>query len=504
MGGMMACLHPYLPYHPEETMTSFVRRLSLFHTGQGPQRLLADLGINPTDVHRGAEAALRALAASSGVEMATIEKATIGRIERSRTFRGERWSRDFVKPEGQRICPHCVVEDTGSGGVHYQRSQIVWRLRPISTCAVHHCALVEVDTTQGDKELEAPSFSLCELQGLAEQTTTQNPTSLEEWVLAKLSGALPNGGEWLDGQTIEQGVRVCEMLGCVLNDGIHVDLKGMTAAELRQNALVGFEVAKSGAQSVTAALDQIRQSSNSQAGQAGPKAMYGKLFEWLAYRNPIVDPGPIKELLREHILDHTAIDTGEFLLGREVTKRRCHSVYSLSIATEIHPKRLRKILENRGLIPEGCAGVALNLLVFPAEETEKFCRELLDTISLNQLPFEIGGSRTQVTNLHRDGTINAIIERDADLGIGRIDFARVEIESFLSKIDKLPLVETPAETIDLTSVTKRTGLSTGQIMKHVFAGKVAAFRNSDRIGIDSIRVTIADLWEFKSRMMAET
>jgi hypothetical protein len=77
---MMACLHPYLPYHPEETMTSFVRRLSLFHTGQGPQRLLADLGINPTDVHRGAEAALRALAASSGVEMATIEKATIGRI----------------------------------------------------------------------------------------------------------------------------------------------------------------------------------------------------------------------------------------------------------------------------------------------------------------------------------------------------------------------------------------------------------------------------------------
>jgi hypothetical protein len=283
-----------------------------------------------------------------------------------------------------------------------------------------------------------------------------------------------------------------------------VDLKGMTAAELRLHAVVGFEVAKLGSESVTAALGRIRQSSNSQVGQAGPKAMYGKLFEWLAYRNPIVDPGPIKELLREHILDHTAIDTGEFLLGREVTKRRCHSVYSLSIVTKIPPKRLRKILENRGLIPKGCAGVALNLLVFPAEETEKFCRELLDTIPLNQLPLEIGGSRTQVTNLHRDGTINAIIERDPEIGIGRIDFARAEIDKFLSEIGKLPLVETSAETIDLTSVTKRTGMSTGQIIKHVFAGTLAAFRNSDRIGLDSIRVSVSGLCEFKSRMLANT
>jgi hypothetical protein len=501
---MIVSLHPYLPFHPDETLTSYVRRSSMFHTGQGAHRLLTDLGINQTDVHRGTEAALRALAKASGVDEAVLQKMTIGRIERSRTFRGERWSREFVKPEGQRICPHCLIEDTVSGGVPYQRSQFAWRLRPISTCATHRCALIEVDGIQGDKELELPFFSLCQLQALAEQTTIQNPTPLEEWVIAKLSCTLPNGGQWLDGQTIEQGVRVSEILGCVLNEGIHVDLKGMTVAELRQNAVVGFEVAKLDSESVTAALGQIRQSSNSQAGQAGPKAMYGKLFEWLAYRNPIVDPGPIKELLREHILDHTAIDTGVFLLGREVTKRRCHSVYSLSIATEIHPKRLRKILENRGLIPKGCAGVALNLLVFPAEETEKFCRELLDTIPLNQLPFEIGGSRTQVTNLHRDGTISAIIERDPEIGIGRIDFARVEIDKFLSEIGKLPLVETSAKTIDLTSVTKRTGMSTGQIIKHVFAGTLAAFRNSDRIGLDSIRVSVSGLCEFKSRMLANT
>jgi hypothetical protein len=504
VGGMMACLHPYLPYHPEETMTSFVRRLSLFHTGQGPHRLLADSGIKPTDVHLGARSALVSLAEISSVDVTALQLMTIGRIDRSRTFRGERWSRDFVKPEGQRICPHCLIEDTVQDDLANQKARISWRLRSVSTCAVHGHALIVVDGIEGDKDLEAPFYSIGQLEAFAQETISQNPTVLEEWVFAKLSDALPNGGEWLDGQIIEQGVRVCEMLGCVLNDGIHVDLKGMTVAELRLYAVAGFEVAKLGAASVTTALDQVRQSSNSQAGQAGPRAMYGKLFEWLAYTNPIVDQGPIKELLREHILDHTAIDTGEFLLGREVAKRRCHSVYSLSIATDLHPKRLRKILENRGLIPDDCEDVALNLLVFPADETEQFCRELVDTIPLNQLPFEIGGTRTQVTNLHRDGIINAVIERAPEMGIGRIDFARVEIAKFLSSIETLPLVEKAAETVDLTSATKRLGMPTGQIIKPVFVGTLSAFRNSDRIGLDALKFSIADLCEFKSRMMANT
>ena len=499
---MLTTLQPYLSFHPDETLTSYVSRLSLFHTGQGPQRLLADFGLSYSDVQRGSPVALNKLADISGVNLAALQGGTIGRIKRCRTFRGERWTREFVKPEWQRICPHCLLEDTVSFGVANQRRRIAWQLRPVTTCEIHQCAMIEVGSMSGDEELGALFYRRDHLEFLIQATIQQDPSALETWIYSKLSGKEETGCEWLNGQTLEQGVRVCEMLGSVLNGGIHVDLKRMTLSELRCNGVTGYEIAKLGPDAVTTALDQIRGSSKSQAGQAGPKAMYGRLFEWLAYRTQVVDPGPINDLLREHILNHTAIDVGEFLLGSEVTTRRCHSVYSLSIATNMHAKRLRKVLETKGLVPADCSGVALNLLVFPAEETERFCLELLDTIPLNKLPFEIGGTRTQVTTLHREGIINAIIDRAPEIGIGRIDFARAEIDGFLLKIAQLPEVEPAADRIDLTSASKRTVISTGQILKHIFAGTLIASRNKDRTGLDALRFSIADLCEFRARVIS--
>jgi hypothetical protein len=55
-----------------------------------------------------------------------------------------------------------------------------------------------------------------------------------------------------------------------------------------------------------------------------------------------IDPGPIRDLLREHILQTTAVDLGDMVLGQEVTERRIHSAYSLFIATTLHLKRHRK------------------------------------------------------------------------------------------------------------------------------------------------------------------
>lgn len=226
--------------------------------------------------------------------------------------------------------------------------------------------------------------------------------------------------------------------------------------------------------------------------------MYGRLYEWLAYSTPVVDHGPIQELLREHILDHTAIKPGEFLLGREVTERRCHSVYSLAIAMEIHPKRLRKVLENKGLIPPKCSNVALNLLVFPAAEIESFCRDFLGSVSLAQLPLVIGGSRSLVTSLYREGVLIAVIDRDVSDGIGRIDFAQKEVAGFLAKIERIEIEDVGADVIELTLATKRPGLSTGQIMIRVFSGELKAFRTRAPVGLNAVRISANSLRDLKA------
>lgn len=340
------------------------------------------------------------------------------------------------------------------------------------------------------------------LMTFREQSVHQNPRSVERWVFDRLFGAANSGGAWLNSQTIEQGVRVCEMLGSVLEQGIYVNLREMPDAVLRLNAVVGFEAASQGEEHVVAALDRVRASSTSTAGQGGPKAKYGRFYEWLAYTSPVVDHGLIRNLLREHILNHTAVEPGEFLLGAEVEERRCHSVYSLSVALKLHPKRLRKVLENKGAIPPDCSGVALNLLVFPAVATEAFCRDFLNSVSLAELPLLVGGSRTQVTSPYRFGVLQAVVDRNLDDGIGRIDFSQREVADFLAKIEALEILDNATEAVDLTMAAKMSGLSTGQIMGHVFSGDMNACRTSGNVGLSAIRVSASCLQKIKMRRTA--
>ena len=104
-----------------------------------------------------------------------------------------------------------------------------------------------------------------------------------------------------------------------------------------------------------------------------------------------IDPGPIRDLLREHILQTKAVDLGDMVLGQ---KRRIHSAYFLFIATTLHPERHRKILVRLGIAPNNCGDLAYNRLVFPVADTERTCRDLMSAVPLSDLSREIGYTRS--------------------------------------------------------------------------------------------------------------
>ena len=107
-----------------------------------------------------------------------------------------------------------------------------------------------------------------------------------------------------------------------------------------------------------------------------------------------IDPGPIRDLLREHILQTTAVDLGDMVLGQEVTERRVHSAYSLFIATTLHRKRHRKILVRLGIAPNNYGDLAYNRLVFPVADTERTCRDLMSAGPLSERSREFGYTRS--------------------------------------------------------------------------------------------------------------
>lgn len=284
------------------------------------------------------------------------------------------------------------------------------------------------------------------------------------------------------------------MIGATLVHGLKFNHNKLSAEDWRQAGATGFEIARHGADAVTASLGEIAAMSSTTAGQASPKAVYGKIYELLAYESLALDHGPIVSLVREHILDTIVVEAGEFLLGEPVAGRRLHSVHSLSIATGLHRKRLRKILVQSGLASDDSWDLAAHRLVFDANKAELLCQDIIDSVSLQIVPEIIGCSRTQAESLFREGVIKPVIATDTDHKIGKLAFAKLHLAAFMDEIKKFPVVtKDQMDSIDLVSATKRTGRSTADILTRVIDGDLSAHRRVGDPIVSNIRFDVYDL-----------
>ena len=405
-------LYPYLPFDDAETVESYVRRLSLFHTGRDGPSLLKDLAIDKRAFLSGAEDAISALADASGVAADVLMRGTFVHKARHRQFRGEIMSIHCLLPEGEVVCPECLKLDGVGGQAWMLKGRSAWRLLSLKTCTLHNCRLIMPTFMGGDGDSQSVFMNLANACDLV--SINQVPTDLEMSIANRLLGKATAAGNWLDRQTIEQGSKACEMIGATLVHGLKFNHNTLSAEDWRQAGATGFEIARHGADAVTNSLGEIAAMSSTTAGQAGPKAVYGKMYEWLAYGSQALDHGPIVGLLREHILDTIVVEAGEFLLGEPVAGRRLHSVHSLSISTGLHRKRLRKILVQSGLASDDSWDLAAHRLVFDANKAELLCQDIIDSVSLQIVPEIIGCSRTQAESLFREGVIKPVIATDTD------------------------------------------------------------------------------------------
>jgi hypothetical protein len=224
--------------------------------------------------------------------------------------------------------------------------------------------------------------------------------------------------------------------------------------------------------------------------------MYGNFYEWLRSTGGDTDPGPVRDLLREHIMRNTALAPGDVVLGEEVRHRRMHSAYSLSLATGPHPARLRKILVRLGLAPVDCDELDYNLLVFPVGETEEVCRDLATSIPLAGLPDTLGCTRSQAESLHRAGLLRPVVEPGD--GIGMLSFSQREIGRFLGLLATFPECD-PSGCVDLTRASKMTSLSTGDLLRRGLSGKLGLFRATGQPGVGALRIAVDDIRRLQAK-----
>lgn len=448
----MARLFPRLPFNADETPLSWAARLAAFHTGGRLMPFLNDLGIALRDLVSGGTEALVRLCDIADQDPEPVLHNTV-RSTGVRQFllRGETLSTEMITGPETRFCPACLAEDE-TGELRrdaLRRGRLIWRLQTVRVCPLHHTPLIprrlgKWDDIAHELPVLVPE-GRDELLALADIAMRRQPSPLQGYVLARLEGKL--GPAWADGQGLEQATRAAEMLGAVLQFGSGAMAADLSMADWDSAGAAGWQYLQDGEEGVGSALDALHQRARDRGmiGHRSRFATFGMLYRWLSSAKVTKDPGPVRDLLRQHIIDRMDVLPGEVLLGKTVIAPRQASITSIAKYGRVHPLTLRDVLISQQVIPPEARDQPCSATLLDFKTGHAATIEMRRAIAVTLLPNILNASRPMVASLITSGLISALHGDGQKQGkVSRaIDGLRVEalvgeINRAFAKVDAAP------------------------------------------------------------------
>lgn len=424
------------PLLPGETIMSWVARIAREQAGMAPFDYLNFIEFGRKDLLEATPAGLARLARISGAPIEDIADGAYLRIaDRLYEHRRQRFHAEFAGRERTTFCPACLLEDarpeSPSRGLRVGR--VNWLFSPVRTCPVHWTPLYRTVHQSyaerfQDMALVAPDDGA--LVPLVEGADTRSVSPLQRYVEDRLDGE--RGPAWLDGQQIDLGTRASEMIGACLLYGAHVDLPTLSEDQWDAAGAAGFEHAARGEEGIRSALDELLCRLRRDEGKGGPQAAFGRLFQWLQFNKSSKARGPIREVVREFILDSMRIEPGNRLFGEVVETRRRHSVATLARLKKLHRRTLNRALVLTGLIPDGDPGKVDGLLSFDAVAGELLADRMHASIPVRKMPGYLNCNRRQAELLVQHGIISRLGGGHADTILNMVPVA--DLEAFIARM----------------------------------------------------------------------
>jgi hypothetical protein len=465
----------------------------MMHNGRGMERILRDFGINPEHFTAGRPEAIAAFAEAAGHPAETLQRSVVRAIKRGGVFRGEDISQGFLSACAARYCPACLEED---GAQADRRFRLIWGFRHVTRCDRHDLRLADTSNkTAKNLRIALATSPLAQPVHAANET----PDYLK-WLRGRIEDGPRANEEWLDGQTIDQVLSASEMLGAILEHGHKVAVTKLPPTQTEDATDIGFAIYRDGPQAISEALDTIRQNSPATAVQAGPLAHYGVLFDWLNRRSNAIDPGPIRDLLRDHIVKHAAVEPGTSVLGVEIAERKFHTLHSLSSAVGVERLRLARLLKKLGQISEDATEVDAGNMVFQVATTGPLIEAFKTAVPLKDVPDYLGATKGQIEALYRVGILQPFVPRTGPGSVRNVVFARKHLDSFLQQVSGFPALDEHNSKIThpIAYACQRGAGPFEAVFASILDGQITCFRNPRKSGISAIEVDVNSLITVKT------
>lgn len=475
----MKILNPSLPYDNAETTLSWVARLAAFHTGGDLMSFLHDIGIPYGDMLANRKHAIARLCDLTGEDHDLVSSNAISQVSQRRyTFGGHTFASEFLHGTNMMFCPACLaLDDEGGPNPAIQRRGLtIWTIRAVRTCPKHDLPLINRREAVWSDCLREMAIRVPErgpaLAGLAAGLTPRKPSPLQNYCLDRLRGMA--GPAWMDGQGIESAFRATSLLGVVLAFGPKRKLNQLTEDEWDTAGRTGFQYSSRDENGIREALSilQARLSVGKQLSRSrsGLPMIFGQLYLWLSAPKNGKDSGPIRQLVREHILDTMEVHPDRVLLGEKVGVRRRHSVHSLATTTATHPTTIRNFLVTSGLIPKH-AQKAVDA-TFDASEGERLVAMMKASVAQIHLPKVLNTTRGQVVQLIEGGILKKISSEKDGQGRQQTAVALDEVQRFLTALshDAQKVETAPAGTFGIPETAQIAHVPTTTIVQLLLDG----------------------------------
>lgn len=304
-----------------------------------------------------------------------------------------------------RGCPQCLKDDFELTGAMKMKGH--WLVPHVSVCLAHEAALVPLwrESNPLQRFDSAPRLEAIKEDILSGKLDgkTRELFPFDLWIEARLAGTdFP--ATWLDHHPLHAAANFCHLLGAARVRLEDIPQSRITSEERPILYHMGFQVARHGKEGIRNTFVDLQRKPG--APQDGPKAIFPKLYDRLAYDykdNP--DYAPYQDLLREHMAATWPLGPGDELLGQPVKQRRLHSVRTAAQAIGIDQRRLRKALAAARIIPDADQGLPDAWEVFDVVSAAPILESLTELITSKDMASAIHATRSQFDLLVADGVL---------------------------------------------------------------------------------------------------
>ncbi len=496
----MAVLFPHLPFQRDETPMSWAARLAAFHTGGRVLPFLNLMSIPAVDLATGKPEAVERLCRITGQDPEPVLANTImARGERRYVLRGCEFSAEFTTGVVTRFCLLCLAEDRDgqTWPNAAMRHRLHWRLAPVRTCKKHNIPLSNVRLgkwTDMLHEVQAMHDAVAADCVSAQNLFRRVPSPLQEYVESRFEGQA--GPSWLDGQGIDQACRAAQMLGGLMAYG-----SAQKAAEMAEDmwdtaGRTAWPVVCDGDVAIREALSAELLSAIKMNGHPSPRNAFGMLYGWLFASKLSKDPGPIRDIVRDVIIDNVPLVPGQMLLGKQVTTPRLASIASIAGAEHLHSKTLTKILELAGVIDETEPLKGAPNVVADYAKAKPLIERAKHATPVTRVPDMLSASRPLVAALIELGQLRRIQDHDElKSKVGKaidgrsIDEVLKFIEGRFEIVDVIPVGH-----VHLAKAAEKTKVTLLAILELLFGLYLKnVFRLKDQHGFEAVLVSPTEI-----------